>query len=322
MANPNPFLFADPPPAADNPFLDTGSAEVNPFMAQQVPQQGFGYQGHQGHFGQVEQANPFADPYNSMGHGGPASMGYAGHGPASMMYYGQQQQGQFNQFGQQQFGQQAQGHYNQMGHMAHMNTHTNSVASGAAAFGVSHHDPAAAFGVGAAAFGVTSAPAVTGVEAFGVTSMPTASGAAAFGVTEYVAPSSDSVSNEVAAFSGPSSPPVESTGNALFGVESSSTMSEAPSAVDIKSPPEVSESSKSTGAALFGVAEPPGDSTTSAAVPAVAENPFMLDDPLPPPPPVHIASNFPESDTAVEKAPSFVSNGEVTVNCKTTNLKL
>ena len=71
MAAPNPFLFSEPP-AADNPFLDTGAPEVNPFMAQQVPQQNFGYQGHQGHYGQVEQANPFGDPYASMGHGGQA----------------------------------------------------------------------------------------------------------------------------------------------------------------------------------------------------------------------------------------------------------
>lgn len=392
MANPNPFLFADPPPA-DNPFLDTGAAEANPFMAQQVPQQSFGYQGHQGHYGQVEQANPFGDPYSSMGHGGPASMGYAGHDPASMMYYGQQQQGQYNQYGQQQFASMpAQSQYNQMGHMAHMNTHTNSVASGAAAFGVTQHDPSAAFGMGAAAFGVTSPPTATGAAAFGVADpivtsgaavfgvpdplgstgaaafgvadsvvstgpaafgvtdsvvstgpaafgvadsvvstgpaafgvsdsvvstgpaafgvsdsvLPTdsvaPSGTAAFGVTEPVVSIGDAVTSTESASVAVISPQKESTGEALFGVESSSAVIEVPSIVDIKSPPE------STGAALFGVPDAPANGFGASVM---AENPFMLDDPPPPPLPSQPMSlNSVEPSTVNEAGPT---TGEISV---------
>ena len=132
MANPNPFLFGDPPAAEmANPFMDAsqGMAEVNPFMMQQQMMGQAGYAsynqyGQQAHVPQPEQANPFGD-YSSMGYEATN---------VNSMYYGSQQQNPY---------------YNdQFASMPHMTTDTSTVpsntnqhyslgnAAGAALFGV------------------------------------------------------------------------------------------------------------------------------------------------------------------------------------------
>lgn len=126
MGTPNPFLFGGQPPV-DNPFMDSGTAEVNPFLAQSQPVQPQAYGYNQYGQMQVDPNNPYG-AYNSMGYNAPAQ-------PNMMYGYGDQQQQQQNQF------------YGQYGQMAHMNTHTNSVASNAAFNAPSNAAGAALFGV-------------------------------------------------------------------------------------------------------------------------------------------------------------------------------
>jgi len=59
MGTPNPFLFGGQPPV-DNPFMDSGTGEVNPFLAQNQPVQPAGYGYNQ--FGQMQ-----VDPNNPYG---------------------------------------------------------------------------------------------------------------------------------------------------------------------------------------------------------------------------------------------------------------